>query len=60
LSLRDRLFIHKGIISVVKRVEFISDRMCITPTGQYDTVVPNVHPPTEDKEMICRIGFTRN
>jgi exonuclease III len=44
-------FIHKRIISAVKRVEFISDRMSyITLRGRWcDIIVLNVHSPTENK-----------
>jgi len=42
-------FIHKGIISAVRRVEFISDRMVyITLRGHWCDIVLNVHAPTED------------
>jgi hypothetical protein len=44
-------FMHKRIISAVKRVEFISDRMSyIILRGCWcDVVVLNVHAATEDK-----------
>jgi hypothetical protein len=44
-------FIHKGIISAVKRVEFISDWMSyITLRGQWcDILILTVHALTEDK-----------
>jgi exonuclease III len=44
-------FVHKTIISAVKRVEFVSDRMSyITLRGRWcDIIVLNVHAPTEDK-----------
>jgi hypothetical protein len=44
-------FVHKRIISAVKRVEFISDRMSyIILSGCWcDIIVLNVHDPTEDK-----------
>ncbi|PNF24087.1 hypothetical protein B7P43_G04300, partial [Cryptotermes secundus] len=44
-------FIHKRIMSAVKRVEFVSDRMSfIILRGRWcDIVVLNVHAPTEDK-----------
>jgi hypothetical protein len=44
-------FIHKGVISTVKRVESVSDRMSyITLRGRWcDIIVFNVHAPTEDK-----------
>jgi hypothetical protein len=43
------LFIHKGIISAVKRTEFLSDmKLCIILRGQWcDTVVLNMHATTE-------------
>jgi exonuclease III len=44
-------FIHKRIISAIKRVEFVSDRMlCITLRGRWcDIIIQNVHVPTEAK-----------
>jgi hypothetical protein len=44
-------FVHKKIISAVKRVEFVSDRMSyIILRGRWcHIVVLNVHAPTEDK-----------
>jgi hypothetical protein len=44
-------FIHKGIISVVQRSEFINDRLSyVILRGRYcDIIVLNVHDPTEDK-----------
>ncbi|PNF24380.1 hypothetical protein B7P43_G09657 [Cryptotermes secundus] len=49
--LRYSIFIHKRIISEVKMVEFVSDRMSyIIPKGHWcDIIVLNVHAPTEDK-----------
>jgi hypothetical protein len=43
--------VHKRIISAVKRVEFVSDRMSyIILRGRwFDIIVLNVHAPTEDK-----------
>jgi hypothetical protein len=45
------LFVHRRIISAVKRAEFVSDRMsCLIVRGLWgDIVVLNVHAPTEDK-----------
>jgi exonuclease III len=42
-------FVHKRIISAVKRVEFISDRMSyVTLRGRWwDIIVLNVHAPTK-------------
>jgi hypothetical protein len=44
-------FVHKRIISAVKRVEFGSDRMSyIILRGRWcDIIILNVHVPTEDK-----------
>jgi hypothetical protein len=43
-------FVHKRIISAVKRVEFVSDRMSyIILRGRwFHIIVLNVHAPTED------------
>jgi hypothetical protein len=43
--------VHKGIISAVKWVEFVSDRMShVILKGRWcDTIVLNVHGPAEDK-----------
>jgi hypothetical protein len=45
------LFIHKRIISALKKVEFVSDRMSyITIKGHWcGIIVLNMHAPTEDK-----------
>jgi hypothetical protein len=51
-------FIHKGIISAVKRVEFVNDRVefvndrmsYIIPRGRWcDIIILNVHAPMENK-----------
>jgi hypothetical protein len=45
--------VHKRVISAVKRIEFVSDRMsytCIILRGRWcHIIVLNVHAPTEDK-----------
>jgi hypothetical protein len=43
-----RLFVHKRIISAVKKVEFVSDRMSyiILRSGWFHIIVLNVHAPT--------------
>jgi hypothetical protein len=53
------LFIHKGIISAVKRVECISDSLLyITLRGHWcDIIVPNVYDPTEDRSDDMKDGF---
>jgi exonuclease III len=52
-------FVHKRIISAVKRVEFVSDRMSyIILRGRWcHIVVPNVHAPKEDKTDIVKDSF---
>jgi hypothetical protein len=43
-------FVHKKIISAVKRVEFVIDRMSyIILRGCWCDIILNVHAPTEDK-----------
>jgi hypothetical protein len=44
-------FIHKRIISAIKRVEFVNDRMSyIMQRGRWcDIIILHVHAPTEDK-----------
>jgi exonuclease III len=52
-------FVHKRIISAVKRVDFVSDRMTyIILRGRWCDIIVNVHAPTEDKsddikDMFC-------
>jgi hypothetical protein len=52
-------FIHNRIISAVKRVEFVSDRMSyITLKGCWcDIIVLNVHAPTENKDHDVKDSF---
>jgi formate dehydrogenase assembly factor FdhD len=49
--LQTGFFAHKGIISAVKKVEIVSDRMSyIILRGRWcDIIALNVHTPTEDK-----------
>jgi hypothetical protein len=45
-------FVRKRIMSLVKRVQFVSDRMSqyiILRDRWCDIIIPNVHGPTEDK-----------
>jgi endonuclease/exonuclease/phosphatase family metal-dependent hydrolase len=50
-SVRDRFFIHKRIVSTVRRLEFINDRMLyIILRGRWcNNIVLNVHAPCENK-----------
>jgi hypothetical protein len=51
-------FVHNRIISAVKRVEFVSDRMSyITLKGRCDIIVLNVYAPTEDKDNVIKYSF---
>jgi hypothetical protein len=52
-------FLHKRIISAVRRVEFVSDRMSyIILRGHWcNTVVMNVHAPCEDKSNDVKDSF---
>jgi hypothetical protein len=43
------LYIHKGIISLIKRVEFISDRMSYVTLRDHCYDVANAHAPNELK-----------
>jgi hypothetical protein len=55
-------FVHKRIISAVKRVQFDSDRMpYIILRGRWcHIIVLNVHAPTEDKTEDTKTASTRN
>jgi hypothetical protein len=52
-------FVHRGIISAVQRVEFVSNRMSyITLRGRWcDIIFLNVHAPTEDKFDYVKDNF---
>jgi exonuclease III len=51
-------FVHNRIISAVKRVEFVSERMSyITLKGRWDDIVLNVRAPTEDKDDDIKDSF---
>jgi hypothetical protein len=56
------VFVHERIISAVKRVEFVSDRMsCIILRGRWcNIIVLNVHAPLKIKLMIYRTGSMKN
>jgi exonuclease III len=51
-------FIHKRIISAVRRVEFVSDRLSyILLRGHWCNIVLNVHTPCEDKSNDVKDSF---
>jgi hypothetical protein len=55
-------FVHNRIISAVKKVEFVNDRMSyITVKGRWcDIIILNVHVPYEDKDDVIKDSFTKN
>jgi hypothetical protein len=59
LELGTGVFVHKRIVSAVKRVEFVSDRMSyIILRGRWCyIIVLNVHAPTEDKTDDVKDSF---
>jgi hypothetical protein len=50
-SIGNRIFVHQTIVSAIKRVEFVSDRISyIVLRGRWcNVIVLNVHAPTEEK-----------
>jgi hypothetical protein len=52
-------FVHKGIISPLKRVEIVSDRLSyiILRDHWFHIIVLNVHAPTEDKIDDVKVSF---
>jgi hypothetical protein len=55
-------YIHNRIISAIKRVKSVCDRMSyITLKGRWcDIIVLNVHAPTEDKDDVIKGSFMNN
>jgi hypothetical protein len=54
-------FVHKRIISAVRRVEFVSDRMSyIILRGRWCNIVVNVHAPCEDMSNDIKTASIRN
>jgi len=55
-------FVHRRIVSAVKRVEFVSDRLSyIVLRGRWhNIIVVNVHVPSEEIVMRQKIVFMRN
>jgi hypothetical protein len=56
------LFVHHSIVSAEKRVEFVSDMMSyIVLRGQWsNTIVLNVHAPSEEKSDDTKTAFMKN
>ena len=54
-------FVHHRIVSAVKRVEFVSDRVSyIVLSGRWCNTVLNVHASSEEKSDDSKTAFTRN
>jgi hypothetical protein len=55
-------FVHKRIISAVKKVEFVSDKMSYIILGGHwcHIIVLNVHAPTEDETDKVKDSFYEN
>jgi len=55
-------FIHRRIVSAVKRVEFVSDRLSyIVLRGRWRSItVVNVHAPSQEKSDESKDSFIRN
>jgi hypothetical protein len=52
-------FVHNRIISAVKRVEFVNDRMSyITLKSRWCDIVLNVHAPTENKDVDIKVKLS--
>ena len=61
-SIGSKFFIHHRIVSAVKRVEFVSNRIsCIVLRGRWcNIIVLNVHAPSEEKSDDSKDIFMRN
>ena len=57
-----RVFVHHRIVSAVKRVEFVSDRVSyIVVRGRWcNIIVLNVHATSEEKSNDSKDSFMRN
>jgi hypothetical protein len=58
-SIGKSFFVHQRIVSAIKRVEFVSDRMSYTVLrGRWcNIIVVNAHAPTEEKGDDSKDGF---
>jgi len=55
-------FVHRRIVSAVKREEFVSDKLSyIVLRGRWRNIIAvNVHAPSEEKSDESKHGFIRN
>ena len=54
-------FVHHRIVSAVKRVEFVSDRLSyMVLRGRWHNIIVNVHAPSEEKSEESKDSFIRN
>jgi len=57
----DRFFVHRRIISAVKRVEFVSDRLSYSAESRWLNIIfKNVHAPSEEKVTNEKIVLMTN
>ena len=53
------VFVHRRIVSALKRVEFVSDRLSYIVLGGrwHNTIVVNLHAPSEEKSDTSKDSF---
>ena len=58
-SIGNWIFVHRRIVSAVKKLEFFSDRMSyVVLRGRWcNIIVCNVHPPSEEKSGDSKDSF---
>ena len=58
----EQVFVHRRIVSAVKRVQFVSDRLSyIVLTGRWRNIIlVNVHAQSEEKSEESKDSFLRN
>ena len=51
-------FVHRRLVSAVKRIEFVSDRLYIVLRGRWlHIILVNVHAPNEEKSEVLKDSF---